>query len=131
MDAKLERIHEEIEAISSSRQELLHILKEQSVQLKQHVSDMDIVNNKLNLQLQNILVMRAFLRESLSVLWDFKEMITSIARVTTRAYETLSAFSRLCFLDPTRELPVILEDSLGRKLLINPQLVNVMEWKAS
>jgi len=131
MDAKLERIHQEMEAISYPRQELLDILREQSVQLKQHVSNMDIVNNKLNLQLRNILGMRAFLQEPLSILWDLKKMITSIAQVTTRADEILSAFNSLRFFDPTRELPVILKDSLRRKLLINSQLVDVLKWNMS
>ena len=59
---------------------------------------------------------------------ELKDMFLNVSRAVIDLQMKLSDLMSLRALDPTKELPVIMQDALGRRFPIPPEWLNTLEW---
>jgi len=68
-------------------------------------------------------------KQSLAAVVEIKELLAQVANVVVSFQASSSTLLR--FMDPTKELPVIVEDALGRQLTIPPGWIEFLQWNVS
>ncbi|SPQ23306.1 da148293-8f97-42f1-93ff-fcc8079fafbe [Thermothielavioides terrestris] len=104
MLARIDEVQRLVSAEASGREEMLRLLKEQHAMADMQAHGLQAVNDQLSA-----------VKQSLSAIAEMKDTLSQIAQVAAGLQVTASASTFLRFIDPTRELPVILVDFLGQE----------------
>jgi hypothetical protein len=131
MRARIDEVQRLVSAEASSREEMLRLLQAQHDVASQHTHELRAVNGQLAAHSGSIRDVLTTVKQSLASVVEIKETLAQIARVVVsfQVSSSASMFSRS--LDPTRELPVILEDALGRRLTIPAKWIECLTWRVS
>jgi hypothetical protein len=120
MLARIDEVQRLVSAEASGREEMLRLLKEQHAMADMQAHGLQAVNDQLSA-----------VKQSLSAIAEMKDTLSQIAQVAAGLQVTASASTFLRFIDPTRELPVILVDFLGRELTIPADWIETLQWRVS
>jgi hypothetical protein len=131
MRARIDEVQRLVSAEASSREEMLRLLQAQHDMASQQTHELRAVNGQLVAHSGSIRDVLTTVKQSLASVVEIKETLAQIAGVVVsfQLSSSASMFSRS--LDPTRELPVILEDALGRRLTIPAEWIERLEWRVS
>jgi hypothetical protein len=112
-------------AEAESKEEILRLLQEQSTSASKQVQTLDAVDEKLTAAKNSVWEVLTSVKRILAIVWEMKDTLAQLARfvVSSRTY--------LRFIDSTRELPVTIEDALGKIHTIPPEWIEKLRWTVS
>jgi hypothetical protein len=131
MLARIDEVQRLVSAEASSREEMLGLLQAQHDMASQQTHELRAVNGQLAAHSGSIRDVLMTVRQSLASVVEIKETLAHIARAVVSFQASSSASMLLRPLDPTRDLPVIMEDALGRQLTIPAEWIERLEWRVS
>jgi hypothetical protein len=133
MLARIEEVQRLVLAAeASSREETLRRLEEQQTMASTHADGLKAVNDQLVANSGGIWETLRLMKQVLASILEMKETLVLVAKVVVSDQLSASSFRFFRFMDPTRELPVLLEDALGRQLtLVGPESVDCISWRVS
>ena len=131
MLARINEVQRLVSAEASCREEMLELLKKQCDTANIQVDELRTVKGQLVAHSGSIREVLTAVNQSLASVVEIKQSLAQIATFVINLQVSASASMFLRFLDPTRELPVIVEDALGRQLTIPPEWIECLEWSVS
>jgi hypothetical protein len=130
----LSRIHEVqrlVSAEAESKEELLQMMREQCKCARKQEETLNPVEEGLVTTSGGVWEVLASAKKTLAAVVEMKDTLASLTRLVISAQVLASNFMFLRPIDPTRELPVTLEDSLGRLFTFPPEWIEKIQWKVS
>ena len=118
MLARINEVEHLVSAEASSREEMLRLLQAQHDMASQHTHELKAVNGQLVAHSSSTRAVLTTVKQSPASVVEIKDTLAQIARVVVSFQVSSSASMFLRPMDPTRGLPVIIEDALGRDLTI-------------
>lgn len=131
MLARIDEVQRLVSAEANSQEEILRLLKEQSTMTSAQGVELRAVKEQLGAQSRSNLEMLVFLMQSLAALNEIKDALSYLARLIVSFQALAMASIGLRFLDPTKELPAVIEDALGRRLTLPAEWIQCLEWNVS
>lgn len=135
MLARIDQVQQLVSGACTGQEELLEFLQEQRTANEQRAEKQlqrpDEVNQRLATQEKGSRNILAVAEDALHGILEVKNLLIQVSQnvIDLQITASNSIFIRLP--DPTRELPVILEDALGRHLEIPAQWIDTLEWEVS
>lgn len=119
----------------TGQEELLEFLQEQRAaneqQTEKQLQRLDEVNQQLATQEKGSRNILAVAKDAVRGILEVKNLLIQLSQNVIDLQITASNSIFIRLLDPTRELPVVLEDALGRQLEIPAQWIDALEWEVS
>lgn len=135
MLARIDQVQQIVSTAANEREELLECLHiQQSFHSQQSIKQLELlerVDQQQAAQEKTCSGILASLKESLAGTLYLGDILTQVSHNVAHLQITLSSLASMRSLDPTKELPVILEDALGRQLPIPAQWIDSLEWEVS
>ncbi len=131
MLARIDEVQCLASAEATCREEMLRLLKEQCDTSKRQADELKAVNDQLVSHSRSNWEILTSMKQSLSAVVEIKETLAQVANVVLSAQFLASTSTFLRFMDPTTELPIIVEDALGRSLPIPVEWIDCLEWNVS
>ncbi|KAK3186295.1 hypothetical protein K4F52_004833 [Lecanicillium sp. MT-2017a] len=107
-------------------------MEKQKIQLtsqaEKQIQKLHLVHDQLSEAEKNSHRVLTVVRDMLHGVVEVKDILLSVSKVIVDSQITSSHGMFMRFLDPTKELPVMLEDALGRSLPIPAQWIHTLEW---
>jgi hypothetical protein len=129
MLARIDEVHQLVSKTCQSRQEMLDMLREQSIAGKQQVEKLDGISGQLAAQQKSSWHVLDMVRDTLSEVFEVKQLLLQVSQTVINLQFIASNSIYLRSLDPTRDQPVILEDALGNELPIPAPWLDTLEWE--
>lgn len=133
--ARIDEVQQLGSGLGTSQEKLFKLLQGQRTanekQAEQQLQSLDEVNQQLVAQGKRGRNILAVAKDVLCSVHEVKNLLVQVSQ-SVIDFQIIASNSLFIHLpDPTRELPVVLEDALGRQLEIPAQWVDVLEWEAS
>ncbi|RSL62370.1 hypothetical protein CEP54_005743 [Fusarium duplospermum] len=113
----------------SNQEEILGLMRQQRKSSEEQVQKLDEVNQQLVKQDTTSRSILAVTGEALSAILQVKDLLVQVSQDVINVRVVLnSTFLRP--MDPTKELPAIIEDPLGRQVPIPPEWLGSLDWEA-
>lgn len=129
MLARIDEVRRLVSAEASSREEMLRLLKGQHDIANRQADQLKAVNEQLVVCSRSNSDVLTSVKQSLAAVVEIKELLAQVAKVVVSFQVSASSSTFLRFLDPTKELPIVVEDALGRRLTILPEWIEFLQWK--
>ncbi len=117
------------------QQDILELLEKQQIEIKsqaeKQIEKLHHVQDQVSEAEQNSHRILSVARDMLRGIVEVKDLLLSVSQTVTHSQITSSNGIFMRFLDPTKELPVVLEDALGRSLPIPAQWIDTLDWSVS
>ncbi|KAJ2975276.1 hypothetical protein NQ176_g5608 [Zarea fungicola] len=130
----LARVDQVQQICQDSHHQLLRLLEEQRLKAADHFKEQNeklcLVQNQISATEQTSRTLMCLAGDALKGILEVKDHVVSISQAVMRLQISASHSQCMRSLDPTRELSVILEDSLGRQIPIPSQWLDTLEWNA-
>ncbi|KAK0743119.1 hypothetical protein B0T18DRAFT_175737 [Schizothecium vesticola] len=126
---RVDKVRRLVAAEAESKDELLQILQEQCTSARKQEQTLNNVEEELTTTLNGVWETLASAKKTLAIAVEIKDLVTSLARLVINSQILASSSTFLRPIDHTRELPVTLEDCLGRLLTIPPEWIERLQWK--
>lgn len=129
MLARIDRVEQLVSHICASQDEVLTLLQHQRRASERQAEKLDEVSQQLVTQDKSNQSILAVAKDALCAILEVKGLLFQVSEnvINLQIMASDTMFNRL--LDPTRELPVVIEDALGRKLPIPAQCLDSLEWE--
>ncbi|KAK5660897.1 hypothetical protein OQA88_12270 [Cercophora sp. LCS_1] len=124
MIMRIDHVRQLVEAQEGCHEEMLRLLQEQEKLSTTQTEQLENVNKQLVTQSHDIHGAVTIAKQSFMAIVEIKDALTMVA---SNLSELRTFVFR--FLDPTKELPVTIEDALGRRLPIPPEWLDCMQWE--
>ncbi|KAK4442462.1 hypothetical protein QBC34DRAFT_313009 [Podospora aff. communis PSN243] len=121
--ARIDEVQRLVTAEAESKEELLQMLQEQCSSSKKQEEALNAVENQLAITSGGVWEVLASAKKTLAVVVEMRDTVASLARFAINCQDLASNSAFLWPIDPTRELPVTLEDSLGRLFTFPPEWI--------
>ncbi len=131
MLARIDEVQRLASAEATCREEMLLLLKEQCHITNKQGNELKAVNDQLITNSRSNWEILTSVKKSLSAVMEIKETLAQVANVVLSAQFLASTSTFVRFMDPTTELPIIVEDALGRSLPIPVEWIDCLEWNVS
>ncbi|RSL89111.1 hypothetical protein CEP52_015018 [Fusarium oligoseptatum] len=127
--ARVAEVKDLVSKSCSSQQEILDLTQQQRRASEEQVQKLDEVTQQLAKQDTSSRSILAVAGEALSAIVEVKDLLFQVSQDIINVRIVLnSMFIRS--MDPTKELPVIIEDALGRHVPIPPEWLDSLDWEA-
>ncbi|KAJ2985684.1 hypothetical protein NUW58_g5402 [Xylaria curta] len=129
MLARIDRVQQLVSRTCASQEEVLSLLQHQRKASEKQEEKLEEVSQQLAIQDNSSRSILAVAKDALCGILEVKDLLFQVSKnvINLQIMASNTMFIRL--LDPTRELPVIIEDALGRKLPIPAQWLDSLEWE--
>jgi hypothetical protein len=131
MLARIDEVQRLVSAEATCREDMLRLLNEQCHTSKRQADELKAVNDQLVSHSRSNWEILTSVKQSLSAVVEIKETLAQVANVVLDAQFLASTSTFLRLMDPTTELPIIVEDALGRSLPIPVEWIDCLEWNVS
>ncbi|RSL64865.1 hypothetical protein CEP51_013081 [Fusarium floridanum] len=112
----------------SDQEEMLDLMRQQRKTTEEQVQKLDEVSQQLVKQDTSSRNILAVAGEALSAIIQVKDLLFQVSQDVINVRTVLnSMFTRS--MDPTKELPVTIEDALGRHVPIPPEWLDSLDWE--
>ncbi|KAL1841536.1 hypothetical protein VTJ49DRAFT_6965 [Mycothermus thermophilus] len=128
MRARIDEVHHLVSAHVDNYQDLIRLLREQRCTLKNQADQLRTANTQLAAQSGTLSDILAGVKQSLAAAREIKHSLAEVAAFVANFQVYVSSTMSLYALNPTKELPVTIEDPLGRHLTIPPELTDCLQW---
>ncbi|RSL90954.1 hypothetical protein CEP51_000518 [Fusarium floridanum] len=127
--ARVEEIRQLVSDACQGREEMLDLLRVQSRVSENQAEKLEDMSQQLVVQEKSNRDILGLAKDTFSSILEVKALLVQISQtvINLQVMATNSMFLRP--LDPTKELPVILEDALGNELPIPAQWLDSLEWE--
>jgi hypothetical protein len=130
---------DQVETLASKAQvgqeDLVKFLTEQRTanekQSEKQSQKLDEVNKQLVTQGQGTRSILATAKDALNGIIEVKNLLVEVSQNVIALQVTASHCMNIRPLDPTKGVPVILEDALGESIEISAQWIETLEWEVS
>lgn len=133
MLARIDQVQNLVSEARVGQEDLLKCLQEHQAasekQAETQLQKLDEVNKQLVTQGKGTWSILASAKDALSGIIEVKNLLIQVSQNVIDLQVTASHSMSLRPLDPTKGIPVILEDALGRPLEIPAQWVDTIEWE--
>ncbi|GAB1309964.1 hypothetical protein MFIFM68171_00174 [Madurella fahalii] len=128
MLARIDEVQRLVSAEATCRKEIIRLLKEQRNTVKRQADELGGIHDELVSQSGGILEALASAKQSFTAVVEVKKTLAEVAKAVISIQALASASTCLRFIDPTKDLPVIIEDALGGLFTIPAEWVDCLEW---
>lgn len=104
-------------------------LESQSAQLQETKQQLEAQSNQLVVQHEQGRSIFVVAQDALRGILEVKTLLVQVSRNVVNLHAVATNASVGVVLDPTRELPVMLEDALGRQLPISAVWLDTIQWE--
>lgn len=125
--ARIEEVQHVASQQSCLQKEILDVLEGHREATEQQTQELEEVNQQLAVQGLESRSLFAAVKDALNGILEVKTMLVQVSQNVISLQLLASNISRP--LDPTKELPVIFEDALGRQIPIPPEWIESLDWK--
>ena len=150
MLARIDEVQEVVAQYSYDQTKILNLLKVEREASKRHTRQLEEVKAKLTAQNEQLesqsqqleaakkqLVQQnqtswsilSVAKDALSGILEVKRMLYDVSRTVVSLHAAIPSTSPGMALDPTMDLPVMIEDSLGRQLPIPAAWIETISWR--
>lgn len=133
MLARIEEIHQLNSQAQSDRKDILDILQKQRTESKEQAEkqchNADEAHKLLSMMNKTNCTVLDVTRDAQCSIVQVENLLTKVSQNVTNLQLEASNSMFIRPLDPTKGLPVILEDALGRSLDIPAQWIETLEWQ--
>ncbi|RMJ07196.1 hypothetical protein CDV36_013203 [Fusarium kuroshium] len=127
--ARVAEVKDLVSKSCSSQQEILDLMQQQRRASEEQAQKLDEVNQQLAKQDTSSRSILTVAGEALSAIVEVKDLLFQVSQDVINVRIVLdSMFVRS--MDPTKELPAIIEDALGRQVPIPPEWLGSLDWEA-
>ncbi|RTE71534.1 hypothetical protein BHE90_014055 [Fusarium euwallaceae] len=126
--ARVAEVKDLVSKSCSSQQEILDLMQQQRRASEEQAQKLDEVNQQLVKHDASSRSVLALAREALGAIVQVKELLVQVSQDVINVQVVFNSMW-LRSLNPTNELPVIIEDVLGRHVPIPPQWVDSLDWE--
>lgn len=116
---------------SQSREEIFELLRVQSRASENQAEKLEDMSQQLVTQEKSNRDILGLAKDTFYGMLEVKALLVQISQTVINLQAIASNSMFLRPLDPTKELPVILEDALGNELPIPAQWLDSLEWEVS
>lgn len=130
--ARIEEVKRICQHMQSGQEEVLSLLKKQRTENEKRAAMQDEklgqIQSRIGVTEQNSCTILTLARDTLRGMLAVKSLLDSISEGVANLQIAASNAAAIRSLDPTKGLPVVLEDALGRPLEIPAQWIDTLEW---
>ncbi|KAL2674038.1 hypothetical protein Neosp_012484 [[Neocosmospora] mangrovei] len=127
--ARVEEIRLLVSDTCQCRQEMLELLQAQNRSSENQTKTLENMNQQLAAQEKSGRDILGLVKDTFSGILEVKSLLLQISQTVINLQAMASHSMFLRPLDPTKELPVILEDALGNELPIPAQWLDSLQWE--
>ncbi|RMJ17157.1 hypothetical protein CDV36_003176 [Fusarium kuroshium] len=127
--ARIEEIRQLVSDNCQSREEMLDLLRVQNTASENQAEKLEDMSQQLVVQEKSNRDILGLAKDTFSGILEVKALLVQISQTVINLQVMASNSMFLRPLDPTKELPVILEDALGNELPIPAQWLDSLEWE--
>ncbi|RSL94418.1 hypothetical protein CDV31_014332 [Fusarium ambrosium] len=127
--ARIEEIRQLVSDNCQSREEMLDLLGVQNTASENQAEKLEDMSQQLVVQEKSNRDILGLAKDTFSGILEVKALLVQISQTVVNLQVMASNSMFLRPLDPTKELPVILEDALGNELPIPSQWLDSLEWE--
>lgn len=135
LHARTEEVHQLVSTAQQHQKEIVELLQKQRSSNELQEERLEAINTQLVAQnkdhYRNHWELLGSIKTGFATVVEVKQLLVQVAQnvATIQAVLLNPTISRS--LDPTKELPAILQDTLGRVVTIPPEWIDKMTWNAS
>ncbi|KAL2265059.1 hypothetical protein VTJ83DRAFT_7569 [Remersonia thermophila] len=129
MCARIDEVHRLVSTHVENYQELLRLLREQRRTLKNQDDQLRTANTQLAAQSGTLCDILTGVNQSLAAAIEIKNSLAEVSALVAKFQVYISSTMSLYALDPTKDLPVTIEDPLGRHCTIPSDLIDCLQWR--
>ncbi|KAJ3521381.1 hypothetical protein NM208_g13315 [Fusarium decemcellulare] len=122
MLARTDEIQTRVTQTCTNQAEILRLLQQAN---ERHVKKLDHVSQQLVKQSERAQSLLAIAKDALSNIIEIKGLLIRVSQNVANIHMPFNSI----YLDPTKELPVTLEDALGRHIEISAQWLDFLQWE--
>ena len=126
---RIDQIRQLISEKCQDQKAILDILQVQEVLNATQSEKLEEVSKHLVIQDRNSWDILSVAKDALSGIMEVKSLMIQLSQNVINLQIIASNPIFLRSLDPTKELPVVLEDALGRHLMIPPEWIDALDWE--
>ncbi|KAL6411861.1 hypothetical protein AUP68_04240 [Ilyonectria robusta] len=129
--ARIEEIHRVVSDTCHSREEMLELLRDQGRASEKQAEKLKDISHQFVVQEKSGRDVLGLAKATFCGILEAKALLVEISQTVINLQVMASHSTFLRPLDPTKELPVVLEDALGNELPIPAQWLDSLEWEVS
>ncbi|RSL55315.1 hypothetical protein CEP53_007124 [Fusarium sp. AF-6] len=127
--ARVAEVQDLVSKSCSSQREILDLMRQQRGASEEQVQKLNEVNQQLVKQDRSSHSILCVAGDALNAIVEVKDLLVQVSQDVINVQVV---FDSMCFrsLDPTKELPAIIEDALGRQITFQPDWIDTLNWEA-
>jgi hypothetical protein len=129
MLARIDEVDKLISTQIDNHQEVYRLLKAQRRAPEAELSELRATTSQLAVQSGLLREIMLCLKQWIAALIDLKRTLAYVATMVAHIHIFIASSHSLYALDPTKGLPAILEDALGRRFSLPAEWLDGLEWE--
>ncbi|KAF5013989.1 hypothetical protein FDECE_19 [Fusarium decemcellulare] len=126
--ARADEVHKLVSESRASQEDMLRLMRQQRKASDEQVRKLNEVNQLLVRQGNSSRSILGAAGEALSAIVEVKDLLVQVSKDIINIHIVFNSMY-LRSMDPTKELPVIIEDALGRHVPIPAEWLGSLEWE--
>lgn len=125
---RIDAIQRLISAETEYKEEIWRLLKKQSETVNKQEQAITVLDQKITATFTSVWEMLSSANQTLAIVIEMKGLATQLAQFVTSSQFLASTSTDLRLIDPTKDLPVTIEDALGRFHTIPSGWIEKLQW---